>query len=455
MALHIVISGFLFCYTLGVFNTCADNVGATLNWGDMQDTYTTIFSTIMPVGALLGAMASGNLMNTYGRRKSIMMSDVLMMAGSCVTIVPLTTMFGIGRFITGVSAGIFMTVPPSFVNEITPDEMMPRVGPLVQISTNVGLLTSYAVGLPLPTEDYDSDSFNKWWYFMFLLPAAISLYQFIYFWAVCKQDSALWLISKGRTEEAMLSLELIYTEEGMKIGMERFGVNNAEAQDLQLSNETNEPTYTQIFTDQKYRKMMRVGISLGIIQQVSGINAGIFYSTSIYKDIGISTFMSRVYTCITSIVFMIAGICTIPLLEKFGRKTLIVSGEIFLAFDLFLLVTLNSVPNVPSIVLIFGVILIFILFAYSLGGTLWMYCGEALIEKIVGVSATINLMFVCIVAGVFPVTVTYLGISYAFGFFGACMGAAAVYCTYDLIETKGKTKPEILKIMYYDAKNLE
>lgn len=181
LALHIVISGFLFCYTLGVFNSCAKNVGESLNWGDMQDTYTTVFSAIVPVGALLGAMITGNVMNHYGRRKCVMMTDVLFMIGSGIIIIPTTASFGIGRFLTGVGAGVFMTIPPSFVNEVTPDEMIPQVGPLVQLSTNLGLIFAYGFGLPLPTSDYKESGWNNWWIFMFAFPGIVSLYQFCYF----------------------------------------------------------------------------------------------------------------------------------------------------------------------------------------------------------------------------------------------------------------------------------
>ena len=69
--------------------------------------------------------------------------------------------------------------------------------------------------------------------------------------------------------------------------------------------------------------------------------------------------------------------------------------------------------------------------------------------KRLSISVAVNLLWVCIVTGVFPVVVEYLGIGYAFFFFSASMIFGTVYCFYDLIETKGKTKPEIFNEMLY------
>lgn len=90
------------------------------------------------------------------------------------------------------------------------------------------------------------------------------------------------------------------------------------------------------------------------------------------------------------------------------------------------------------------------IFNFSLGTTLWTYYAEALIEKVIGVSSSANLVCTCIVAGVFPIAVEYLGISYTFFFFGVCMAIGFVYCSADLIETKGKIKTDIMDVMLLD-----
>ena len=381
LAFHIVISGFLFCYTFAVFNTSAENVGASLNWGDQQDTYTTLFSTIVPVGSLIGALLAGPMMNALGRRKSIMLTDLIMICGSVLSIIPFTLTFGLGRLVSGLAGGIFLTIPPSFVNEITPDEMIPQIGPLVQISTDAGLVVALGFGLPLPNSGYSSSSFNEWWIFMFAFPGIVSLYQLMYFKFGFKYDTPLWLLRNGEKEEAMKCLATIYTEEGMSIGLERFSHVEKESEKL-VKGDNNSLTYKEIFTNPKYRKMVRVGIMLGIIQQISGINTGVFYSTAIFQDLGAEDFHSKVYTLLVGVLFLVASVGSIMLLSRFGRRPLLISGQILLGIDLCLLGVLNIFVDTPVAILIIGVLLIFILFAYSLGATLWLYVGEVLIEKI-------------------------------------------------------------------------
>lgn len=444
ISFHIVISGFLFCYTFGVFNPSALNISASLGWGSMESTYITIFSFFVTVGALIGASISGSMMSRIGRRKSVMLADLIMIFASGLSCIPFTATFSIGRFIAGFAAGIFMTVPPSFVNEITPDEMLPKTGPLVQMSTNMGLIFAYGLGLVLPTSDYSSNKMNEWWIVMFAFPGFIAIYQFSYFYLFCKHDSPLWLLEKGKKEESIQSLAMVYTKEGINEGLKRFSKSTLNLEEGLLTEKHEEIPFKSLFSLKKYKKMMRIGVILAIIQQVSGINAGVFYSTSIYMKISGSVFEARLYTFITSIVFLLASAISIPLLGIFGRVSLLFSGQVLLAIDLCVLGVFVVIGTVPDGLMVAGVMLIFVFFAYSLGSTLWMYLGEACIDKALGVSATVNLIFVCIVTGLFPVVVQNLGIQYAFFFFGGCMVLGSIYSKFDLVETKGKSKQEVL-----------
>ena len=427
-----------------MFNPSAPNISSSLGWGSMESTYITIFSFFVTVGALLGASISGTLMSRIGRRKSIMLADLIMIFASGLSCIPFTVSFSIGRFIAGFAAGIFMTVPPSFVNEITPDEMLPKTGPLVQMSTNMGLIFAYGLGLALPTSNYSSNKMNNWWIVMFAFPGFIALYQFSYFWIFCRHDSALWCIEKGKTDESLRSLAMVYTEEGINEGLKRFSKSDPDQEEGILTEKHAEISFKSLFSLKKYKKMMRIGIILAIIQQVSGINAGVFYSTSIYMKISGSVFEARLYTFITSIAFFFASAVSIPLLGRFGRVSLLFSGQVLLAIDLCVLGIFVSIGNVPDGIIVAGVMLIFVFFAYSLGSTLWLYLGEACIDKALGVSATVNLIFVCIVTGLFPVVVDNLGIQYAFFFFGGCMVLGAIYTKFDLVESKEKSKQEVL-----------
>ena len=450
LTLHIAISGVLFCYTLSVLNTSADNVGATLGWNDMQYTYTAIFSSIVPIGSVFGALVTGSMTSVYGRRGALMIADIIMIIGCSIVIIPYTICFGLGRFITGIAAGLFLTINPIFINEVTPDQMTSVVGPLIQISTDLGLILSFGMGIALPASNFDSNNFNYWWMFMFFFPAILSGYQFFYFWKCHPYDSPLWLLHANKRKEALEAVSQIYTHDYLERGIKRFESNIDNSGDNNINeNNTASVSYKQIFSDFKYRKMLRVGICLAFIQQFSGVNAVVIYSTSIIEELDQGLFMSRVYTFIMGFVFFISSVSSIPLLNKYGRKDLLIWGQILLAIDYLLLSFFTKFYEDWIIVAVILLNFFYINFAYSLGAALWLYLSEALLGKILGISATINLVLVCVVSGIFPIAADYFGIYYIFLFFSLCMATGSIYSNIDLFETKGITKSEILGKIYF------
>jgi MFS family permease len=448
-AFHIVILGLLCYYNIGVLNTCYDNISASLGWGDKKEFYLILFSTFISIGGVLGSLVAGSLMNQFGRRKSTMITDLLMIFASMLSLVPLTPVFAIGRLIAGFASGLCLAIGPCYLVESTPEEMLPQIGPLFEFSTDVGLIMCYSLGLPLPVDNFENDPFNWWWLSFFVCPLIMSLYQFCYFYWFCVYDSPLWLIRNGQRAQAELSILMVFTQEGLEAEMKRF-----ENRDETVDNNENEVRYLDLFKMKKFRKMMRIGIILGILNQFSGINAVLIYSTDILQKLGGGLFMSRLYTFLTGLVFCCSALLAIPLLSKFGRRSLLISGQVLLMLHLSTLGALVSIHNSDEGYLLSEVFLIFlfpVFFAYSLGSTLWMYLGEVCNEKVLSVAAFLNLIAAGIVSGIFPIVTSYLDMSYNFYFFAICMCFGAVYSYFDLIETKDKQRVEILSKIYQIA----
>ncbi|OMJ70180.1 hypothetical protein SteCoe_31917 [Stentor coeruleus] len=272
------------------------------------------------------------------------------------------------------------------------------------------------------------------------------MYQIIYFWFFMKYDSPKWYLDNNKLQEAKNALLLIYTEQSLDKGLSRFS-QDVEMQAGENIDSKKLLTFKDIFKDRKYRKMLRIGFMLGMLQQLSGICANIFYSTATFKNIGGSTFMARIYTVIMGVVNFIAGIFTIPLLKKFGRKTLMLSGSAFIAIDCFILGIFSGIIDASLIIPLLCIYFFMINFSYSLGATLWTYLAEVCVDKILTVAAASNLFFTCVVTISFPYVASSLGVSFAFFFFSASMALTVGYFYWDLVETKGKTKPEIMNLV--------
>ena len=439
MDIHIVIASFIFLYTMGVFNPSQLNISASLDWGSNESLYITLFSSFVPVGALVGTSITGYLIDRFGRRTTVMWIDWVYIVGTVILVMPSTATFGIGRLITGCSAGIFMTIGPIYVTEVTPEAMMSKVGPIIVIANNLGLLVAYGLGLALPTSNFKDDPFNYWWLFMYLFPAGVCLYQFTYFKFFCKYDTPQFYMAHNMSREASLALGLSYTNEGMEGGLRRL---NSEIKGKFGSGE--KPTILSLFTLKRFRKMMRVGSSLCILNQLTGMAAIIFYSTLIFSKLGGGVFLSRLLTFIMGIVNLVSAFFSILLLEWFGRKTLMISGQILICADLVLLGVFSGYADggveAPAIF----VIIFFLFFTYSMAATLWMYVAEVLNDQVLSVCCIMNMATTVLITFIFPTAVENVGINNSFLFFAFCMFFGAIYSWFDLIETKGKDKEEIL-----------
>lgn len=444
LSMHIAISNFNFCYSLGAFNSCADNLSATLNWGTMKNTYIAIFSTMIPAGAFISSSVSGLLLEKHGRRGSLILADWVFILGCLFSSMPSTIFFGLGRFLCGLGVGLFLTISPVYLNEITPDLIVAQTGPIIQIFNSISFIVAFGLSLILPTENYVNDDFNQFWSFIFIFPGLLALYQLGYFVFIMKLDSPKWYLDNNDQEKAQQALEYVYMPESLEIGLLRFGSKKT----LQRQDEKLLVSYTNLFTEVKYRKMLRIGIMLAIIQQLSGINATFFYSTDIFNRLGDGNIaLARVYTFIMGIVNMIAGILSLPLLDKFGRKTLIISGAYLLAIVCALLGYFSETENLNVLGSLICVYLYIMFFSYSMAGAFWTYLAELCVDKALAVTTAVNLLFTCVITIGFPFVINEFSISAAFYCFAGMLILSIFYCHWDLVETKDMTKPQILAMI--------
>ena len=161
---------------------------------------------------------------------------------------------------------------------------------------------------------------------------------------------------------------MVYTKEGIEIGLKKF--NQSQNESDGLVNNIEETTYYEIFTNLKYKKMARIGFFSGFLQPLSGIFTAILASTSIYEDSGSDQFMSRLYTFLISIVFLIASLFANLLTEKYRRKPLIISGQLLIALDMLFLGIITSTSDDYTGSVITGIVLLYVFYSYSLGCTL-------------------------------------------------------------------------------------
>lgn len=443
LATNISISSFIYCFSLVSMNSCTDNIAETLKW-DSSAHIRSIFSTIYPVGSMIGSLLGNQIASHIGIRSTIIYSNIVFILSSLICIIPMNYTFAIGRLFTGIVGGIFITIPAVFINEITPDPMTGPVGTLIQQACSIAFLSSYMLGLLVPTEDLSS-SFNYIWMLIIIFPSIMSLYQLIYFTFIFKYENPKWLLNNKKENEARQALKKIYKDHSVDLGLKRLIEQHPTSDNKEETLLCTTPTFKQMLCSKTYRKMMRISLALNIGQQTAGSVTVLMYSTSMFEDIGGGKFFARLMTVVMGFTVLLAGISSVFFLNYFGRKTIMTIGTLLSSICLVCLGYFsegNGASVVASSIFIFTYIF---MFTISMGATYWTYIAEVCNEKSISIGLTINFITVIIFSFLFPIITSYQGISFSFYLLSAFAFSLFIYQEIDLIETKGLTKEEIRK----------
>ena len=328
--------------------------------------------------------------------------------------------------------------------------MKSSVGPILGLMIAFGLTTSYAFGLVLPTDNFQQ-GLNHFWQFMMGFPAVIAAYQAIVVSFCFKYDSPVYYLQTGDSVKYKAVLSSIFNEEDVQIEIDT--LRKKQDNDKEYTTISEKITLKKLLCDSKYRKMVRIGSVVATVQQFSGINAMIFYSSSTFQNIGISISLSRFITFFLGISTVIACFCTIPILKYIGRKPSLVSGHVLLSIDLLITGLLSQFQPTATAGIATCVCVYFIFFSYSLQATMWAYLGEILNKTALSFCTAMNFIANIIVLLLFPYAVDAFGVAPTFYFFSCCMALGAVYAAIDLFETKNMNLQEIeLKVFGHITK---
>ena len=450
LAINIALSSFIYCYAISSMNSCTDNIAETLGWGSSY-ILRSIFTTIYVVGAVIGTLIGAPISARIGIRRTIIVFNMLFIFASFIGIIPSNYTFGACRFVTGIVGGVFITVPAVFINEMTPDAMAGQIGTLIQHACNLAFLVSYALGMLVPTENLEGNPSNYIWMLLIFFPAFFSVYQIYYFTKVFKYENPGWLIKQGRVDEARSALGKIYKGSSVEAGIRRLKKEET-SQDSGLNQPLvqNDPSLIQMMCSKKHSKLMRIAILLNVGQQGLGNGVILLYSTKMFETMGGGKFFARFLTFIEGIVLVVAGLFSIILLNRFGRKTILITGSLSCAIILMCLGFFNGIIDggvALNSILIFGY---FFAFIPSMGATFWAYIGEVCNDKAISAGLTFNMTTLIFLTFTFPIIEFYLGIASCFFIYAGMSLLLVVYQLLDLFETKGLTKQEIIKKLYKD-----
>jgi MFS transporter, SP family, arabinose:H+ symporter len=443
-ALNASIGYLIFGYVNGIFTSSQACLSSLLGWGESERVYIALISACIPLGGLCGAIFTGALSEKLGKRKGIMMTDIIMIISSMIGLIPRTWTLFLGRFSSGFCIGSFSMLCPQYITDFTPKDVTGKLGSFNNLFIISGLMSAFSVCLLLPTGEC-SEEIEYTVFSIFLPPGVLATLQFLIFLYIFKNESPSWLASHGYYNLALRSWSSIYNPNYAEKLLLEYNLSNEEGRGCDPSNSQDSNSLEKPLLFRKVTtKAIKLSLLYHMITQFSGINAILAYMTSIFQGFGVEIFTSRLLNVAISFSRILAILFVMPLMDKMGRKTITVMGELSLGICAGILGLLGTSNIVLIPVLLMGLYLI--IFGISVGSFVWIFSSEVLTDTQMCLCTSINWLCGLVVVLCFPFLVDFLGISLVFILLAGINIAGFVYFAFNMIETKGLKKCQIRAI---------
>ncbi|OAB26594.1 MFS transporter [Paenibacillus macquariensis subsp. defensor] len=387
------------------------------------------------IGCIVGAAFSGVMSDKFGRKKILITAAILFIIGSLGSgLADTFTLYVIARIIGGLGIGITSTLCPLYNAEIAPAKYRGRLVALNQLATVTGIFLTYFINLWITNSGDAAWGISTAWRWMFGVGAIPGLLFLVLLFFV--PESPRWLIKQGRPAEALPILLRIHGE----------ALAKKEVVDIKKSFEQESGSIRQLFKP-GLRMALIVGVVIAVLQQITGINAVMYYAPEIFKATGAGTNTALTQTILVGLVNFLFTILAIWLIDKVGRKALLLVGSGSMMICLIVIGAAFQTGNTSGPWILIFILLYVASFAISLGPVVWVIMSEIFPNRIRGKATAIASMALWvadyIVSQSFPPMLGSIGPGITFWIFGAMSLITFLFTWRVIPETKGKTLEEI------------
>ncbi|HEY0057304.1 MAG TPA: sugar porter family MFS transporter [Pedobacter sp.] len=382
------------------------------------------------VGCGLGAMIAGKLADALGRKLALFICAFLFAAtGVGVALADTLTLFIVFRIAGGVAVGAAAMVVPMYIAETVPASFRGKMVALYQLAIVLGILLAYVANYTLV--DIGEDS----WRWMFASQAIPAILFFVTLFLV--PETPRWLIHKNLKDKAYAVLS--------KTGGQAYADAEVNSISQSFGKET-EGTLKDLFLP-RYSKVLIMGTLIAIFQQITGINAILYYAPEIFKNTGVSTSIASMQTIAIGITMLLFTLVAIWLVDKAGRKKLLLAGSAVMAMSLIAVAICFHFQFFGYYLVLLFLLLYIAGFSASLGAVTWVILSEIFPNRIRGLAlsfATLILWLADFAASFsFPILNKQFGTSATLSIFALFCIIYLIYLQVKVPETKGKTLEEL------------
>lgn len=341
------------------------------------------------VGTVMGAMGSGTLGQRIGGREALRIMAILytLSAIGCAFAWNWNILM-VARFIGGLGIGGSSVLGPVYIAELAPAKLRGRMVGLFQINIVVGILLAYLSNYVITTRNLGALQW-RWEFGVAIFPSALFL---IMLYGIPR--SSRWLVTTNRTDEAREVLEMMGSPD-----------SRAELQEIIDSIHLERGAKPEALFSGRYNLPIFLAISVGLFNQLSGINAILYYSNYIFASAGFSSTSAALQTVGVGLVNLLATFLGMSLIDKLGRKTLLLIGAIGMTVAL-AGVSAIFYSHAHQDLLVWLLVMFIIFFAISQGSVIWVYIAEVFPSRVrskgQSVGSSSHWIMNAVIAGVFP-----------------------------------------------------
>jgi SP family sugar:H+ symporter-like MFS transporter len=411
------------------------------------------------LGAAAGAMTAGRLADRIGRLSVMKIAALFFLVSAIATgLAPNVWVVVVFRIVGGIGVGIASVIAPAYIAETSPPRIRGRLGSLQQLAIVTGIFLSLAIDYVLAHLAGGSREVLwlgleawRWMFIMMAIPAiAYGLLAFTI------PESPRYLVASYRIPEARRVLSMLLGEKNLEITITRIQ-DSLKAEKPPSWRDLRKPTgglYGIVW----------VGMGLSVFQQFVGINVIFYYSNVLWEAVGFKESSSFTITVITAIVNILTTLIAIALIDKVGRKPLLLIGSTGMAITLGTMAvifgTAHLVDGKPHLegaagpIALVAANLFVVSFGMSWGPVVWVLLGEMFPNRIR--AAALGLAAAAQWAANWAITVTFPGLrnvlGVAYGFYAICAVLSLIFVWRWVEETKGKTLEDMHReAVHHDA----
>ncbi|MFC3578990.1 sugar porter family MFS transporter [Sphingomonas hylomeconis] len=383
------IGGFMFGYDSGVINGTQKGLEAAFGLGRLG---IGINVGAILVGSSVGAFGAGRLSDLIGRRNTMMVAAALfifsaLLAGAADS----SALFIVARIIGGFGVGAASVTSPVYISEVTPANVRGRLSSIQQVMIISGLTGAFVANFALARYAGGSTAILwggyeawRWMFWLQVLPAALYFVALFFI-----PESPRYLVVKGRdaAAEAVLARLFGAAEARRKVAEIR----------ASLADDHHRPKLSDLLDKQtrRIRPILWVGIGLAVFQQLVGINVVFYYGATLWEAVGFTEDYALQTNILSGVLSIGACLLAIALIDKIGRKPLLLIGSAGMAVTLAVVAWAFStavtdaagavsLPGNNGVIALVAANLYVIFFNVSWGPVMWVMLGEMFPTQIRG-----------------------------------------------------------------------